>query len=111
MSFLSLLDTTCTIYATSYTTSSIGERVKQVTAIDSAVPCRINRVNANEMIFAENDSVRIDSKIYMDYRTDFEEWDYILVENLRYKVSSVYVVSDSSGPHHLEIDAYKDKQI
>ena len=100
---------TCSIYVTSTTENEIGELRKSATLL-ATVPCRLNRTRGTEMIFAGADASRIDVRIYMDVRTDFEEWDYLEVSGIRYKIASSPAIYDYGTTHHMEVDCYKDKR-
>jgi hypothetical protein len=109
MAITDLYNKTASIYTTSTTENEIGEEKKSVTLLAS-VPCRINRIKGMAQIFASADSTKVDVRIYMDVRTDFEEWDYIEVDSIRYKVANAPVICDYGSNHHMEVDCYINKR-
>ena len=109
MSFASLLDSSMAIYLQGYTSNAIGERIKTETVL-ATVPCRINRLSGKNQIYMDNIATYITVRIFCAYRTDFTEWDYVVVSGVKYKIANVAVLDSHSIPHHLELDCYVESR-
>jgi len=97
------------VYGSTYSTNQIGEQQKSLSLIGTA-KCRINKNGGSNQILGDNRNTNLNARIYMAPREDFAEWDYILLDNIRWTIKNAYIVYDGVSQHHLEIDVYEELQ-
>jgi hypothetical protein len=64
------------------------------------------RLSGKNIIYMDNIATYLDVKIFLDSRSDIEEWDYITVNGIEYKVYDFYNVHGYSSGHHVEARCY-----
>jgi SPP1 family predicted phage head-tail adaptor len=103
MSFVGLLNTTCTVQAKTQTQGSSGEEVDVWADTKTDVKCRLDQASGNEILTIADKMVRATHKLFIEYTTD------LLSENTnRIKIGTniydILLVADAGGDfHHYEL--------
>lgn len=113
MSIQALYNKTMTISAQGYTENAIKERVETKTTVATNVKCRLDVLSGKDSIFMDNINAYITVRIWCDYRNDFENWDYLTVDGVEYKIYQVIpcYTKANYNCHHLELDCYVEKRL
>ena len=104
MSYLGLLNTTCTIQvATKVVDSTTGEMTKTWATHASSVACRLDQASGSERRLVNNVYVQATHILFIAYRTDLDEHDYrIIVGSDTY---NILLVKNAGGEgHHTELE-------
>lgn len=102
MSFSKLLKNTVTVSRKSVSKSYLGGRSGTPTEIATGVACKIDSLNERSEIQAPGFVTDASHVMFVGYRVDFKQGDYVLDENSN-NYTIVYIDNTIPNDHHTEV--------